>query len=306
VIFNPMAEAFITEWEGDGPDLEVLQAFVSERPQGVVAETSALAGVMNRRYGEQWGPRMLQMYWHVDRAMSALYPINSGGLLFEIWLLGERWLTRPLVPLPELLTSEEKSHYRPHQFQAMSEAQADNPLEAQAVQIISGVQTGKHLLPQILRAVESEVHRASAALGTGDLPANLRKLHTRLQGLVCLIRCCDNFIQFSTLIEHVRARVPRDADGHIIPPTEDNWGNHGDREQRSALYNLMRAEIDNTQNLIDLLESSADPVLVLADKPEEEDTFLLSPQLAGQLRKKIQIMLDHWLDLNLLLRRPNL
>ena len=68
----------------------------------------------------------------------------------------------------------------------------------------------------------------------------------------------------------------------------------------------MRAEIDNTQNLIDLLESSKHPVLVLAEKAEDEDTFQLSPVLPDQLRRKIQIMLDHWLDVNLLLRRPNL
>jgi hypothetical protein len=306
VIVNPMAEAFITEWEGDGPDLEVLRAFLDERPRDVLAMTQTLSRVMAEKYGPEWGPRVLQMYWHLDRAMSALEPINSGGMLFEIWLLANRWLTRPLVPLPELLTDEEKSHYRPHVFQALGEEQADNPLEAQAVQIISGVQTGKHLVPQILRMVESEVHRAIAALGGGELPPDLRRLRERLRGLVCLVRCCDNVVQFSTLAEHVCARASRSADGQIIPPAEDNWGNHGDREERSALYNLMRAEIDNTQELIDLLESSKDPVFVLAKKPEDEDIFLLSPELTDQLRKKIRIMLDHWLDVNLLLRRPNL
>jgi hypothetical protein len=306
VIVNPMAEVFVTEWEGDGPDLEVLRAFLHDRPRDVLAMTQTLARVMTDKYGSVWGPAVLQMYWHLDRAMGALEPINSGGMLFEIWLLGERWLTRPLVPLPELLRSDEKSHYRPHQFQAMSETQADNPLEAQGVQIISGVPAGIHLMPQILQMVESEVHRAIAALPGEDLPADLHKLRTRLQGLVYLIRCCDNFIQFSTLVEHVRSQALRDAAGRIIPPAEDNWGNHGDREQRSMLYSLMRAEIDNTQNLIDLLESSEHPVLVLADKPEDEDIFHLSPELLAQLRRKIQIMLDHWLDLNLLLRRPNL
>jgi len=68
----------------------------------------------------------------------------------------------------------------------------------------------------------------------------------------------------------------------------------------------MRAEIDNTQDLIDLLETSTDQVLVLAEKAEDEDTFMLGPALKDQLRRKIRIMLDHWLDLNLLLRRPNL
>ena len=32
----------------------------------------------------------------------------------------------------------------------------------------------------------------------------------------------------------------------------------------------------------------------MADKPEDEDIFLLGPDLAGQLHKKRRIMLDHW------------
>jgi hypothetical protein len=310
-----MAEVFITEWQGDGPDLEVLRAFLRDQPRDILAMTQTLAQVMSEKYGPTWGKRVLQMYWHLDRATSsALESINSGGLLLEIWLLAERWLTRPLVPLPELLTPQEKSHYRPHQFQAMSEAQADNPLEAQGFQMITGVQTGLILMPQIFRVAESEVQRAIAALSPDsagaaagdDLPPELLKIRTRLQALVYLIRCCDNVIQFSTLSENVRAKAERTPTGQIIPPQEDNWGNQGDREPRSMLYNLMRAEIDNTQALIDLLESSKDPTLILADTPEEEDIFTLSPELPTQLRQKIRIMLNHWQEMNQLLRRPNL
>src|SRR5688500_3594642 len=114
----------------------------------------------------------------------------------------------------------------------MSEAQADNPLEAQGAQSISGIQTGLALMPQIFRMVELEVHRAIAALavsaGEALLPEHA-KLHTRLRALVCVVRCCDNVVQFSSLAEHERSKAPRDASGQIIPPHEDNWGNHADR-----------------------------------------------------------------------------
>jgi hypothetical protein len=260
---------------------------------------------MNKRFGSEWGPKMLQMYWHLDRTMSALEPSDGGGMLFEIWLLGERWLTRPLVPLPELLTDAEKQHYRRHQFQALTEAEADNPLEAQGVQAISGVASGRHFAHGVFEVVESEVHGAIAAL-QGDLPPELVKFRKRLEVLVCFVRTCDNFIRFTTLAEHVRQRITRDERGNIIPPKEDNWGNQGDQENRSTLYNYMRAELDNTQNLIDLIENAEEPLLVMGERPDLEDIFVLSPKLVDQLRRKRQIMLDHWLDMNLILRRPNL
>jgi hypothetical protein len=66
----------------------------------------------------------------------------------------------------------------------------------------------------------------------------------------------------------------------------------------------MRAELDNTQALIDLLESTQEEVFVMAEREEEEDIFLLSPKLAEQLKRKMKIMMDHWLDVDLLLKRP--
>jgi hypothetical protein len=309
VIFNPMAEAFVTEWQGDGPDLEVLREFLDSRPDDVLGQTELMARVMKAKYGAEWGPRMLKMYWHLDRAMSALEPINSGGMLFEIWVLNERWLQRPLVVLPELLTEEEKSYYRPHQFQAVGEDRADNPLESEGVQLVSGMHAGSGLMPQILGFVEGEAQEALAAIAVqagaaGGNPEGLEKFRVRLKALICVVRCCRNFFAFTVRAEHVRKRAVRDANGKIVPPVSDNWGNHGDREDRSALYNLMRAEIDNTQALIDLLEGTKEEVFVMAERASDEDIFLLSPKLAEQMKRKIKIMMDHWLDLDLLLKRP--
>jgi hypothetical protein len=142
--------------------------------------------------------------------------------------------------------------------------------------------------------------------GGGALPKELEKFRVRLMGLVYLVRCCKNFMAFSVRAEDVRARAKRDGAGKIVPPVENNWGGHGDREERTALYALMRAELDNTQNLIDLIEGREEDVFVVGEREEDEDIFMLSPALVGQLRRKMEIMLEHWLDVDLVLRRPNL
>jgi len=46
--------------------------------------------------------------------------------------------------------------------------------------------------------------------------------------------------------------------------------------------------------------------MVMADKPEDEDTFLLGPDLADQLGAKRKIMLAHWRDFDRIYLPPHL
>jgi len=58
----------------------------------------------------------------------------------------------------------------------------------------------------------------------------------------------------------------------------------------------MRDELDNTQELIDLLENGGMDLINHANDQKREDTFLLGSDLIEQLKQKRKIMLDHWLD----------
>ena len=62
------------------------------------------------------------------------------------------------------------------------------------------------------------------------------------------------------------------------------------------LHELMRDELDNTARLVDILENGGLRQLALAPAPELEDTFLLGPDIVGQLKQKMAIMRRHWLD----------
>jgi hypothetical protein len=59
---------------------------------------------------------------------------------------------------------------------------------------------------------------------------------------------------------------------------------------------ITRAEIDNTLEIIRLIDGRVREMLVTAPTPELEDIFMFSPDLVAQLRRKIAIMLDHRLD----------
>ena len=67
---------------------------------------------------------------------------------------------------------------------------------------------------------------------------------------------------------------------------------------------IMRDELDNTQELINILQHGGISSLCLAKDTAHEDCFLLGPNIIEQLKKKRKIMLDHWLDIQDYLTTP--
>ena len=69
---------------------------------------------------------------------------------------------------------------------------------------------------------------------------------------------------------------------------------------RSKMMELARSEIDNTSNLIKLLEAQAQigNIIDHAKTKDEEYPRLLGPDLIDQLYKKNKIMISHWKDYN--------
>lgn len=304
VIVNPMAEAYVTEWDGSGPELAALRRYLAQKPDSVLDEQQTVHAALVDHFGEAHAHAFFEMYWHLDRAAEALSALWAGGSMLLNSVVAQRWITRPLVPFPERLTAEEKAHFRPHQFQALDEAAADNPLEFQGTQLLHSRAEAERIIMPLLKRAQRHVRQAAQALTAAEDQPETAALVRRMQALERLIRTADHFGRFYTRLAEVKQQRRDPQTGAFTPPPESSQYHHGERESRTALYTLMRAEIDNTQGLIDLLEADAEPPLVLA--AEHEDTFTLSPDLAAQLRRKIEITWDHWLDLDQLLARPNL
>ena len=66
----------------------------------------------------------------------------------------------------------------------------------------------------------------------------------------------------------------------------------------------MRDELDNTEQLIRVLENGGLNNLCKAKDAQHEDTFLLGSEIINQLKKKRKIMLDHWRDIENYLTTP--
>ena len=55
-------------------------------------------------------------------------------------------------------------------------------------------------------------------------------------------------------------------------------------------------KIDNTMEMIRLIDGRVREMLITAPTPELEDIFMFGPDLVAQLHKKTHIMLNHQLD----------
>jgi hypothetical protein len=112
----------------------------------------------------------------------------------------------------------------------------------------------------------------------------------------CLWKSCRHALDFGLLMEHA---VPRGGMWVLGEKPE------GDPE-RLRVYQIVRDELDNSLELIGLLESGGSEVIVTAARPEDEDTFILGPDLAEQLRKKRAVMLAHWREFDEVFIPPHL
>ena len=88
------------------------------------------------------------------------------------------------------------------------------------------------------------------------------------------------------------------------PAYSTEWPIEGDA-RISRLNELARAEIDNTYELLRLMDGEPGAFFPIVADDAHEDTFLLSAQLPRQLVQKAQIMLAHMRDVDKIYESKN-
>ena len=206
-----------------------------------------------------------------------------------------------LVAFPEELTREEVDYWLPYVFYGFGDEGRRNILDFHGGRAADNITPGRDLqlrhgwfagLDSALARAQS-AFRAAAEKGVEQATLTARAIAI----LRCIYRSIRHVMDFGLLTERAR---PREGMWTLGERPE------GDPE-RDQVYDLVRDELDNTLELIDLVEGEGtDQILVTASRPEDEDTFLLGPDVADQLRKKRRIMLAHWRDFDRLYLPPHL
>ncbi len=271
------------------------------RAPGVASQREAVLAVARRRVGNAAAPLLLEAWGRIQRAVGdGLSKIQYGGPLFMMGTVSQRWLIRPLVPFPLELKPAEKDYYRKFQFTARSEAQAADLMDLQGVSLIrrkgmtwDAANNNEALETEVavkllkgsiaeLEAARTALRRARAVAQDAAAGLETETLELRLAALICVIHNAICTAKYQDFLE-----------GCATP--------HGNAREKSGgvpeeVREIINADLANTRELIELLESTAIPVLEMAATPSEEDVFTLGPDLVGQLRNKIRITQAHFED----------
>jgi hypothetical protein len=283
--------------EPRSPELFALLEEFRRKPfHGLMGRVAAVHAVAAQIAGAESAEALMGVWEKIDRAVGAVR--STGGDPFMlVGTVNQRWLTRPLVPFPMELKPEEKDYYRKFQFQANSEEDAADLMNLQGFELINGFSgslLASNLLNQAIGSLDSAVKDLAALRDKAADKAYAETLGLRLRALRGVYRNARNTIQYQDIL---------DRTDYAHPPKEENiYPVDGDQKLRE-IQNVTRDEIDNANELADLIEQSQVPLIEVAPSAAQEDIFLIGPNIVDQLRKKVQIMLRHELDVYRLYRR---
>lgn len=291
---NTVFISFRSSYDRGYEHFSVIEKFIDQLIDGIenpLDSTSNTEEQQLRRLSKEWGGEegagfLFDAFTTLEKARQykgIALPSASG----MYWGVSERHITRPLVVAPQLLTPEEESYFMPHVF---------NPSEEEARMDYIDIHGARRVLsPGAMGRYVAMVNKAVELFekGSKNAPekafienmAKAWKIHSSIY------RSIGNFAEAQAIRD-------RNADKLSAKPHRPDkiptW--EGDPELL-AFNGVMRDELDNTQQLIDVLENGGMEFISHADDPKYEDTFLLGPNLIEQLKLKRKVMMDHWTDI---------
>lgn len=291
---------------GDPASIEtsarLIKCIRSAPSKGSAARAVTLHSCAAKLAGEAKADDLVDLWQSLNDAQLYLQTLNFGDMLRMGHVLN-RWLLRPLVPFPQELTKDEQKDYRAFLFQAKEEEQAADLTDIQAMRMYEG--WGAHLLFE--HAVEltlGRVHHAQAlaenlraSASDGASRREWAATSLRLEALEDLLKSANNEVAYQAQLDRVKA-LQHPVEANPVLGTQSSW-------DRTDLMTTARNERDNALDLQRILKSTDAPILDLAPDPKQESIMRLGPNVAAQLRHKVEIMDKHWRDYGRLFTEPN-
>lgn len=273
--------------------LQIYDAFQKKPTNDDVSRMQLLRSIAAARVGEAGAGALVDAWMALHRVQRDADILNFGGTLFYIGGVHQRWLTRPFVPFPEELTDEERNYYRKFQFQARSEERARDLGDIQGTRQYQGL-GGMAVSSQLLVRMHADLKRARGdlqaipAAAAAGVKQQLDLLDKRIQVFAILVDNCRNGLEYQYLLDFMK-------NGRLLRPIE--FQEHlTDITEWRAIKEIARKEMDNSIVLANLIETNKDVLIDMTKTSAEENIRQLGPDLANQLRRKVQIMVRHWED----------
>jgi hypothetical protein len=215
-----------------------------------------------------------------------------------------RYLTRPLLAVPRALSEQEEAYFLTHVFNVSRDRARGDYIDLHGTRLVPQWMHLDAADPRVwpiamvrnnLRAVADKLDR----LGDVD-SGHWRQMSTALRLYANILRSCGNFFAVQIIRDRNAARFAAPPEP---PAPQSSVSGHPDL---ALLNEIMRDELENAGETAALLRT-ADGMNVIshARHPEDEDTFLLGPDLLAQIERKQQLMRDHWQDAEAYFATPN-
>jgi hypothetical protein len=280
----------------------IFDRFNAKPTSGIISKLEFLNELAGEFMGSELAEHIFLLWYSLGEAQKYAHWIETGGFIYYLGGVQQRWITRPFVPFPAELKPEEKDYYRKFQMQAKSDERADDMADLQATRLYADW-SGRFYVRKVMNEVKGNIANARKSLALilqNELQVEDRKgfelLDLRLQAFYLICNNAENATSYQAQIDRAKALAcvpdPMPAVG-----TRSSW-------DRSLILETARQEIDNTALLIQLLESTNELILDLAPTKEEEDIRTLGPDIIEQLKLKLKIMNSKWLDYNRIFTTP--
>ncbi len=287
-----------------GNSLDYFSAFRAAMDMPVATTVRARVDVLHRMAEAVYSPETADMVMEAwDELERANLMMRTAGVnVINGPLLG-RWLVRPLVAYPERLSADERAYWEPYLYQSPV-AQPESYLDYLTILGTPEVRTWEEAarvcipidsIAATLAGAASRLERASALTADPAVRDKLMLDALRLRAQQCVTLTIRNTLQVGTLIRQRdldNAQRPKDT---VTEPGSPNLPK-GDPGSTGLffMHRALRRELDNTYELIRLMERAAEPLIFTERNPADEGSLFYGPNLLENLRRKADIMLRHW------------
>ncbi len=274
--------------------LEMLEFILKEKfPEGSLSNQEELRKLSALWGGKGSADKLYNAFVALDEALTyknAVIPrVNT-----LYWGVTTRHITRPLLIAPGRLSAEEEAYFLPYVFNISKEEARLDYTDVHGLHHVvqqGVVQNFVNRLGNVYRLLES----VDASAPKKEF---ISKMATSVSIVMSIMRSCGNFAEAQAIRDRNQAKL----NGPIhLPGKDPTFTGDPDFIQFTE---VARDELDNTQELIDILEKGGMEMITYAKDPKYEDRFVLGPDLIKQLKKKRKIMLDHWTDIQDYLASP--
>jgi len=280
---------------------EVLAAGLRTAPENAAASAGILSALCRKWVGLRQADTLLAalVTWH---ELLGFRQAELPGVSTIYGGVSLRYITRPLVAVPERLSAAEESAFLPYVFNVRREEARRDYIDTHGGRRSPTPTPATDLDPRApafaaFHARLEAVYTPLEGLTGGGSAPFFRRMGAALRAYGSIVRSCANF----HAAQVVRDRHATALSGPPrVPSKEPTWTGEPDL----LLFNaIMRDELDNAAELRTLLQADPD-ILFHAARQAEEDTFVLGPDLTRQLLLKQQIMRRHWRDIEDYLQSP--